>query len=73
MNLADNHRRLGSFDTANVHVAAARGLVPSLPDGPYADQMEQWIEQVADLITQRSIEPLSLVPEGVTDVQPSKN
>ncbi|GAB2790114.1 hypothetical protein [Amycolatopsis magusensis] len=67
LNLADNYRRLGSFDTATVHVSKASELVSSLPGGPYADQLVQWIEQVAELITRRSTEPLTPTGDGVKE------
>ncbi|WP_116947607.1 hypothetical protein [Jiangella endophytica] len=59
LNLADNFRRLGSFDTANTHLSTARELSDALSAGPYADQMTQWITQVADLIDKKSVQRLA--------------
>lgn len=59
LNIADNLRRLASFDTASTHVETAKELSAALTAGPYADQMARWIQQVADLINKKSVERLS--------------
>jgi hypothetical protein len=53
LNLADNYRRLGSFEAAAEHISAAREKVPNLPQGPYGDLLRVAIEEVAEAITQR--------------------
>ncbi|NXY98768.1 hypothetical protein HYE82_31200 [Streptomyces sp. BR123] len=53
LNLADNHRRLGSFDAAAEHIRAAEEHVPRLPPDPYGDLLRTAIGEVADAITQR--------------------
>lgn len=53
LNLADNYRRLGSFDAAAGHVTAAREHAPNLPDGPYGDTVRAVIDEVADAIDRR--------------------
>lgn len=58
LNLADSHRRLGSFATAELHLSTAGQAAECLPVGPYADQIRQWIEQVAGLIARGATERL---------------
>jgi hypothetical protein len=53
LNLADNYRRLGSFDAAAEHIDAAKKSAPSLPEDAYGDLLRTAIEQVAQAITQR--------------------
>lgn len=66
LNLADNCRRLGSFNTANSYMLTTKELIDALPAGTYADQIAQWIEQVADLINEKSVEllPAQAPPDG---------
>ncbi|MGW0019862.1 hypothetical protein ACWDUD_16155 [Rhodococcus sp. NPDC003382] len=53
LNLADNFRRLGSFDAAADHLAAARKHAPNLPDGPYGDTIRAAIDEVGDAIVRK--------------------
>lgn len=66
LNLADDHRRLGAFDTADEHAATARELVSSLSEGPYAEQLRVWIDQIAELIGQRATRPLATEASAAT-------
>lgn len=58
LNLADNHRRLGDFDAAAAQLARARELAPALPADGYGEQIRRWIDQVAELLAERSTSPL---------------
>ncbi|MBB3039482.1 hypothetical protein [Hoyosella altamirensis] len=62
LNLADNYRRLSSFDAAAAHAAAARQRLSSLPDGDYGDSIRTAIDEVADAISQRSTAPRVSAP-----------
>ncbi|MFE9612773.1 hypothetical protein [Streptomyces sp. NPDC006012] len=53
LNLADNYRRLGSFDAAAEHINAAQEHAPNLPQDAYGALLRTAIEQVAEAITQR--------------------
>ncbi|MET9830419.1 hypothetical protein ABZ078_14105 [Streptomyces sp. NPDC006385] len=53
LNLADDHRRLGSFDAAAEHIDAARKHAPALPRDPYGELLRAGIERVAEAITRR--------------------
>jgi len=53
LNLADNFRRLGPFDAAADHLAAAREHAPTLPDGPYGDTIRTAIDEVTDAINRK--------------------
>ncbi len=53
LNLADNYRRLGSFEAATEHIDAARAHAPSLPEGPYGDLLRGAIQEVAEAIAGR--------------------
>lgn len=50
LNLADNYRRLGSFEAAAEHMDAAGEHAPSLPEGPYGDTIRSALEEVARAI-----------------------
>lgn len=50
LNLADNYRRLGSFDVAAECITATREHSHNLPQGPYGDTIHTIIEEVADAI-----------------------
>ncbi|MEU8134034.1 hypothetical protein [Streptodolium elevatio] len=62
LNLADNYRRLGSFDAAAEHINAAKEGAPSLPEGAYGDLLRTAIEQVAQAITLRDTTKRSSAP-----------
>ncbi|WP_432139653.1 hypothetical protein [Streptomyces sp. bgisy154] len=53
LNLADNYRRLGSFEAATEHINAARTHAPSLPQDPYGDLLRGAIQEVAEAIALR--------------------
>ncbi|MFJ3661697.1 hypothetical protein ACIPPM_14695 [Streptomyces sp. NPDC090119] len=53
LNLADNYRRLGSFEAATEHIDTARSHAPNLPPGPYGDLVRGAIEGVAEAIADR--------------------
>ncbi|MEV5548769.1 hypothetical protein AB0L35_22020 [Streptomyces sp. NPDC052309] len=53
LNLADNYRRLGSFDAAAEHINAAKECATSLPQDAYGALLRTAIEQVAESIAQR--------------------
>ncbi|MFD7629235.1 hypothetical protein ACFV7Q_24950 [Streptomyces sp. NPDC059851] len=53
LNLADDHRRLGSFDAAAEHIGAAREYAPRLPQDPYGDLLRTAIGEVAAAIAAR--------------------
>ncbi|MDX3585785.1 hypothetical protein [Streptomyces europaeiscabiei] len=50
LNLADDHRRLASFEAAGQHIEAAAQHAPNLPQGAYGDLLRVAIEQVAEAI-----------------------
>ncbi|WP_030184621.1 hypothetical protein [Streptomyces sp. NRRL S-813] len=53
LNLADNYRRLGSFEAATEHINAARAQAPELPQDPYGDLLRSAIQEVAEAIAGR--------------------
>ncbi|MDN0199902.1 hypothetical protein [Streptomyces sp. S.PNR 29] len=53
VNLADNYRRLGSFEAATEHIDAAREHAPDLPQGLYGDLLRAAIEEIAEAIGRR--------------------
>lgn len=53
LNLADNYRRLGSFEAATEHIDAATAHAPSLPQDPYGDLLRGAIQEVAEAIAGR--------------------
>ncbi|MFD8866613.1 hypothetical protein ACFV1F_19990 [Streptomyces sp. NPDC059590] len=53
LNLADNHRRLGSFEAAIEHIDAAKEHAPNLPQDSYGDLLREAIDQVAEAIDRR--------------------
>ncbi|AEM82440.1 hypothetical protein [Streptomyces violaceusniger] len=53
LNLADNYRRLGTFEAATEHIDAAEEHIPNLPRGSYGDTIRTAIAQVAEAITLR--------------------
>ncbi|GGR73355.1 MULTISPECIES: hypothetical protein [Streptomyces] len=53
LNLADLHRRLGSFDAAAAHITAARRHASGLPEDGYGTLVRTAIGEVAEAITRR--------------------
>jgi hypothetical protein len=53
LNLADNYRRLGSFDAAAEHISAAKTHAPNLPQDPYGGLLHGAIQEVAEAIAGR--------------------
>jgi hypothetical protein len=53
LNLADNYRRLGSFEAATEHINAAKAHAPALPQDPYGDLLRGAIQEVAEAIAGR--------------------
>ncbi|MFF2195821.1 hypothetical protein [Streptomyces sp. NPDC058157] len=62
LNLADDHRRLGSFEAAARHIEAARTHAPSLSADPYGDLVRRAVEEVAEAITRRDRTPRTSAP-----------
>lgn len=54
LNIADNLRRLGSFDAAREHVEAGRARVDVLPDDEYGAMLRRALVEVGDAVQQRS-------------------
>ncbi|MFI2780874.1 hypothetical protein [Streptomyces sp. ALB3] len=50
LNLADNYRRLGSFEAAAEHIEAAEAHAPNLPQGSYGDALRAAVQEVAAAI-----------------------
>ena len=53
LNLADNYRRLGSFEAATDHIDAADAHAPALPEGPYGDLLRSAVQEVGEAISAR--------------------
>ncbi|MEU1823074.1 hypothetical protein ABZ502_11655 [Streptomyces abikoensis] len=62
LNLADNYRRLGSFEAATQHINAARTHAPSLPQDPYGDLIRGAIQEVAEAIAKQGRTPRASAP-----------
>lgn len=54
LNLADNYRRLGSWNAAAEHLAAARARLDALPDDVYGTMIRTALAEVAEAVTRRS-------------------
>jgi hypothetical protein len=59
LNLADDYRRLGSFEAAQAHIDAADQAAPALPEGPYGDLIRSAIKEVAAAIGENDTTPKS--------------
>lgn len=55
LNLADNYRRLGSFDAAAEHVTAAEQHVPALPHDSYGAFLRTALDEVAEAVSRRDV------------------
>ncbi|MEU2961931.1 hypothetical protein ACFYNV_07725 [Streptomyces albidoflavus] len=53
LNLADDYRRLGSFDAATEHLDAARTYAPGLPPDAYGDTLRTALDEVAEAVARR--------------------
>ncbi|MFI6365759.1 hypothetical protein ACIBG0_23715 [Nocardia sp. NPDC050630] len=64
LNLADNYRRLGSFDAARREIDAARGYVDALGDNGYGAMIRAAIDEVAEAIRTRTTVRRPSAPNG---------
>ncbi|MEU3607286.1 hypothetical protein AB0E83_17865 [Streptomyces sp. NPDC035033] len=62
LNLADDYRRLGSFEAAAEHIDAAEAQVPRLPQGPYGDLLRAAVRGVAEAVARRDRAPRASAP-----------
>lgn len=62
LNLADNYRRLGSFDAASEHINAAQVHAPSLPQDAYGASLRTALDEVAEAISKRDTAKRSSAP-----------
>ncbi|MFC5059558.1 hypothetical protein [Saccharothrix xinjiangensis] len=62
LNLADDFRRLGSFEAASDHIAAARRHEHALADDGYGTLIRRVIDEVAEAIDRRSTEKRASAP-----------
>jgi hypothetical protein len=53
LNLADNYRRLGSFDAASEHINAAKEHAPNLRQDAYGAFLRTALHEVAEAISRR--------------------
>ncbi|UPW07097.1 hypothetical protein M1C59_13405 [Gordonia terrae] len=53
LNLADDHRRLGSFDSARRHLDAAARATADLPEGPYGRMIRGLIKDIDATVERR--------------------
>ncbi|WP_432054741.1 hypothetical protein [Streptomyces sp. bgisy022] len=53
LNLADNYRRLGSFEAATEHINAAKEHAPNLPQDAYGAFLRTALDEAAQAISQR--------------------
>ncbi|RVW08427.1 hypothetical protein EGT67_16000 [Prescottella agglutinans] len=56
LNLADNFRRLGSFDQAQVHLDAAGRYLDALGDDEYGAMIRTAVDEVGAAVAARSVE-----------------
>ena len=62
LNLADNFRRLGSFDAAADHLARAEDRCTALPDDAYGEMIRAALADVRRAVDQHRTERLSSAP-----------
>ncbi|MFC4565308.1 hypothetical protein ACFO4E_25925 [Nocardiopsis mangrovi] len=62
LNLADDYRRLGSFEAATEHIDAAEAHAASLPRDAYGDLLRDAIREVAGAIAERDRTPRASAP-----------
>ncbi|MFF6980894.1 hypothetical protein ACFZAV_25050 [Streptomyces sp. NPDC008343] len=66
LNLADNYRRLGSFDAAAEHINTAKEHAPNLPPDPYGAFLRTTLDEVTEAICQRDITKRPSAPGPIT-------
>ncbi|MBF6464225.1 hypothetical protein IU427_03400 [Nocardia beijingensis] len=64
LNLADDYRRLGSFDAAQREIDAARTRLHTLADDGYGTMIRTAIEEVESAVRERRAEPRASAPKG---------
>ena len=62
LNLADDYRRLGSFEAAEAHIQEAQQCVPALPEDPYGDLIRSAVKEVAEAIDAKDTAPRPSAP-----------
>ncbi|RFU84360.1 hypothetical protein DY218_23150 [Streptomyces triticagri] len=62
LNLADNYRRLGSFDAAGEHLTAAEAHTPDLPDDAYGAFLRTALAEVAEAVSRRDVSKRASAP-----------
>ncbi|MEU4314836.1 hypothetical protein [Nocardia sp. NPDC024068] len=62
LNLADNYRRLGSWEAAQEQLDAARGRLDALPDDTYGAMIRTALVEVAEAVTARSTDRRASAP-----------
>lgn len=62
LNLADNYRRLGSFDAAREQITEARERSSALVEDPYGDLIRTAIDEVDEAIAHRDRTPRASAP-----------
>lgn len=66
LNLADNYRRLGSFDAATEHINAAKEHAPNLPPDAYGAFLHTALDEVTEAISRRDITKRPSAPGPTT-------
>ncbi|MEU2038441.1 hypothetical protein [Nocardia niwae] len=64
LNLADDYRRLGSFDAAQREIDAARVRLHTLADDGYGATIRTAVDEVESAIRERRTEPRASAPTG---------
>ncbi|CCQ18279.1 MAG: hypothetical protein WBD41_11485 [Rhodococcus sp. (in: high G+C Gram-positive bacteria)] len=67
LNLADNYRRLGSFDTAREHLTAARERLSALPDDSYGELIRTALDGVATAVENQDTTVRASAPARPTE------
>ncbi|MDN3241921.1 hypothetical protein [Glycomyces tritici] len=62
LNLADDYRRLASFEAAQAHIDAAERAAPALPEGPYGDLIRGALKEVAAAVAEKDTAPRTSAP-----------
>ncbi|MDQ0379109.1 hypothetical protein [Amycolatopsis thermophila] len=62
LNLADDYRRLGSFEAAASHIEAAAERVSALPEDAYGEMIRAAVGEVAAAIVRRDSTPRASAP-----------